>query len=153
MSKKKSGACEPTEKNAIHGNSKYTEALGLKVYQKLIDGKTVLEISELKGMPHHATIYEWLKNPKLTKFHDLYARAREIQAHRHADEILKISDDTQYAESSEAIQAARLRVDTRKWIAAKIVPKLYGDKLQNEVTGKDGSDLIPVINVSIKPND
>src|ERR1700757_750456 len=35
----------------------------------------------------------------------------------------------------------RLRVDTRKWMLAKALPKIYGDKLTAEVTGKDGAPL------------
>ena len=33
------------------------------------------------------------------------------------------------------MQRARLRVDTRKWILSKMLPKVYGDKFQ---VGGDG---------------
>jgi hypothetical protein len=60
-----------------------------------------------------------------------------------ADEILDIADDgsndymaiTRKDESEawqlngEHIQRSRLRVDTRKWLMAKMKPKVYGDKL------------------------
>jgi len=37
----------------------------------------------------------------------------------------------------EHIQRARLRVDTRKWILSKMLPKVYGDKFQ---VGGDGGE-------------
>ncbi len=37
------------------------------------------------------------------------------------------------------IQRSRLRVDARKWIAAKLLPKRYGDKLQH--TGEGGGPI------------
>jgi hypothetical protein len=39
------------------------------------------------------------------------------------------------------IEHRRLQVDARKWIAAKLKPKKYGDKQQTEVTGADGGPL------------
>lgn len=37
---------------------------------------------------------------------------------------------------------ARVEIDTRKWMAAKFLPKKYGEKITQEVTGKDGSPLL-----------
>jgi hypothetical protein len=31
----------------------------------------------------------------------------------------------------------------RKWLLAKALPKIYGDKIAAEVTGKDGAPLMP----------
>jgi hypothetical protein len=36
--------------------------------------------------------------------------------------------------NSQAIQRARLRIDTRKWLACKLVPKVYGSLKQDNVT-------------------
>lgn len=40
------------------------------------------------------------------------------------------------------IQRNRLRVDTLKWFTSKIAPKLYGERTQHEVTGKDGGEML-----------
>ena len=68
-----------------------------------------------------------------------------------ADEIVAIADENYTTDehgvkerlSSEAIQRNRLRVDTRKWMLAKMLPKVYGDhtKVTNEHTGKDGGPI------------
>ena len=43
-----------------------------------------------------------------------------------------------------AVNAARLMVDSRKWLLSKLHPEQYGDSMT--VTGKGGRDLIPVVN-------
>jgi hypothetical protein len=79
-----------------------------------------------------------------------YARAREAQADKFADDILQIADDglnDSYKDDNgntrtdqDVIARSRLRVDARKWLASKMAPKKYGDKLA--VGGAD--DLPPV---------
>ena len=57
-------------------------------------------------------------------FHSRYARAREIQAEGFVDELTDLADSA----TPENANAARLRVETRKWIVGKILSKKYGDK-------------------------
>lgn len=85
---------------------------------------------------------------------DLYARAREAQADRMAEDILQIADDgtrDTYIDSEgrertdqDVIARSRLRVDARKWLAAKMAPKKYGEKLA--IGGAD--DLPPIKTMS-----
>ena len=74
-------------------------------------------------------MYRWLN--KHAEFRELYTQAREIQADVHADELVAIADDA----TPENAQVARLRVDSRKWVASKLRPKTWGDKQQVEHTG------------------
>jgi hypothetical protein len=39
------------------------------------------------------------------------------------------------------IARSKLRVDTRKWLLAKCLPKIYGDRVVNEVVGRDGGPI------------
>ena len=41
------------------------------------------------------------------------------------------------------MQAARLQIDTVKWLAAKLLPERFGDKVTTPITGSDRRDLIP----------
>lgn len=80
-----------------------------------------------------------------------------------AEEIIEIADDSSedYIKlgddgdgpsikfDSEHVNRARLRVDTRKWIMARLSPKKYGDKLQQEITGPGG--VQPVLNILVSP--
>ncbi len=72
-----------------------------------------------------------------------YARAKVFQVEAIVDEILDIADDTSHDSvvnedgkviyDHEHINRSRLRIDTRKWLAAKLCPRLYGDKAEKTV--------------------
>lgn len=67
-----------------------------------------------------------------------------MQAEAFADEIIAIADGD--AATDPAIAAAmtardKLRVDARKWIASKLAPKKYGEKVTQEHTGAGGEPL------------
>lgn len=75
------------------------------------------------------------------EFLEKYNAARGIQAERMIDEILDIADDgsNDYIErmvrgkevimlDNEHVQRSKLRVEARLRIAAKLLPKKYGDK-------------------------
>jgi hypothetical protein len=47
-----------------------------------------------------------------------------------ADEVLSLADDVANAENPVAVAAARLQVDSRKWLLSKLKPKQYGDRLE-----------------------
>jgi len=74
----------------------------------------------------------------------MYDRAREEQAETLADEIIAIADETHqdYIEdkdgnervNGEAIQRSRLKVDARKWVASKLKPRKYGERIHQEQT-------------------
>lgn len=70
------------------------------------------------------TVYRWLREHK--DFFARYSRAHEDRADSLADEIVEIADESQFG-TLEQIQAARLRIDARKWIAAKLRPQKWGE--------------------------
>ena len=86
-------------------------------------------------MPGHTAVWAWLD--KHQEFADKYARARELQAEYYADEMVEIADSA----DKDTAQAARVRVDTRKWIASKLRPKKYGDLVKHEHGGADGAPI------------
>ena len=99
------------------------------------------------GVPK-STFLGWVKPEG--KLADQYASAREAMIHAIAEEVLQISDSEpvtivdQHGISrydSAAVQHQRLRVDSRKWLLSKMMPKVYGDKTTQEVTGANGGPL------------
>ena len=78
-------------------------------------------------------------------FAEQYTRARTLGYQLLADEILEISDDGSndtYTDdegnertNQDVIARSRLRVDSRKWMLSKMLPKVYGDKIQTEHSG------------------
>jgi hypothetical protein len=86
------------------------------------------------------TVLEWLADSSKEEFTQKYARAKDMQADFLVAEILEISDDTtqdlldgQFGQqgNAAAVQRAKLKVDSRKWIASKLAPKKYGDKVEH----------------------
>jgi hypothetical protein len=63
--------------------------------------------------------------------HRCYARARDAQADKLFKECLEIADKA----TPENVSVARLQVDTRKWAAARLAPRKYGDRVEHEVKG------------------
>lgn len=117
------------------------------ICEKLSDGKSLKEICDPDDMPTRSTIYRWLGlHPE---FSNMYDRAREEQAETLADEIIAIADESyddqmidengNIRQNSEFIQRSRLRVDARKWVAAKLKPRKYGEAKQIDHTSSDGS--------------
>lgn len=124
----------------------YNQEIADLICEKLSDGISLREICQADDMPARATVFRWLGLHK--EFSDQYARAKEEQAEALADEIVAIADDKtgdtvvtddgREIANSEFIARSRLRVDARKWVASKLKPKKYGDKVQTEVSGPDG---------------
>ena len=82
-------------------------------------------------MPSKPTVARWLEANET--FRNSYARACEERAAALAEEALSIADGLSgKIFSSEDVQAAKLQVDTRKWFAAKLAPKRFGEKVQTE---------------------
>jgi hypothetical protein len=103
----------------------------------LEDGASLRKAAESVGESAR-TVLNWTKsNPE---FLTQYTRSREIGYLQLADSILNIADETEVEAkydgddvrldlSATAVARNRLRVDTRKWMLSKMLPKIYGDKL------------------------
>ncbi len=118
--------------------SSYSTEKAVRICELISNGKTLKKICREDGMPDKATIFRWLAVNE--EFRDLYAKAKEIQAELMAEEILEIADDGindtytddegQERVNADVIQRSRLRVDSRKWLLSKLMPKKYGEKLE-----------------------
>lgn len=145
------------------GSDGYTDQIGAKVCSLVLQNYPVRQIAARKGMPTETTIWRWLAAHD--DFREQYARAKELQAERFAEEIVEISDDgtndwveregenghTITVVDHEHIQRSKLRVDARKWLMSKMAPKKYGDKIEHEVTGKDGGPLETITRIELVP--
>lgn len=159
--KKAAGAAVSTAKKVAAGANKekaklfgrpsiYNPELAAQICEHIAQGKSLRTIAEMEGMPHQATIMAWLDGSH-PDFSEQYARAREAQADKLAEEILAIADDGRsdtYLDAegnektdNEAIQRSKLRVEARKWLASKMAPKKYGDKVTQEHTGANGGAI------------
>lgn len=111
-----------------------TPQIAGQIIERLANGESLRSIAGTNGIPSRPTIYGWLAEDK--EFADQYARAREDQADTYADEIAAIADDETIPPDSR-----RIRIDARKWIACKLKPRKYGEKVTQELTGPGGGAI------------
>jgi hypothetical protein len=134
--------------------SDFTPEIASEICERLIEGESLRAICINDDMPSAATVCRWLgKHPD---FREQYAHARVAQADTLADEMLDIADDgtndwmekknsegdvvgVEY--NGDAVQRSRLRVDARKWLASKLAPKKYGERVTQEHTGAEGGPV------------
>lgn len=125
------------------GVTTFTQEIADRICEDIADGLSLREICKKNDMPSRATVFKWLAD--IDGFSDQYARARDDQAEAYADEITQISDQTPELEpvkdadgnivelkmNSAYVQWQKNRIDARKWVAAKLKPKKYGDKVEH----------------------
>ena len=144
--------------------SSYTQAIGDEICERLCNGESLRAICLPDDMPSRSAVFRWLGDDGNLSFRNQYTRAREEQADTIFDECLQIADDAtnDYMDrqtsdgttgdkvlNGEHIQRSRLRIDTRKWMAGKMRPKKYGEKLELEHSGKlDTRWTVEVVNPS-----
>lgn len=117
--------------------SDFTQDIADAICERIADGESLRAICADPEMPGTSAVCKWLgKHPE---FAEQYARARELQADALFDDCLAIADGTTL-KAGEDINARRLQIDTRKWMAGKLKGK-YSDKVKH-VGGDDGDNPI-----------
>ena len=96
-----------------------------RICEMLAAGQSMAQICRRKDMPAESTVYKWLAEGGA--FSERYARAREQQADLYADEIIEMADACE--PEAAAVAKAKARIDARKWLAARLAPKKYGDRV------------------------
>jgi hypothetical protein len=129
--------------------SDYNQETANAICAELAQGKSMRSVCAKPDMPCLTTVFQWLGRHE--EFAQQYARAKEESADALVEDMLAIADDginDTYTDEdgnertmTDVIQRSKLRVDTRKWIASKLKPKKYGEKVQTEISG--GIKVIP----------
>jgi len=125
----------------------YSPAYTSEILSRLAEGETLRQVCRDKHLPSEATVRMWVLDDMPRGFAAQYTRARMLGYLGMADELVELSDDTsrdwkkgedddEPVFNGEAVARSRLRIDTRKWILAKMLPKVFGDKLQHEHSGE-----------------
>jgi hypothetical protein len=130
--------------------SAYTQQTADEICFRLSEGESLRTILKDDHMPSMSMVFRWLADEQYKSFREQYAHAKEVCLEHMAEEMLEIADETAFdtvetqhgfKADSEWIQRSKLRVDTRKWLLAKLMPKKYGDKTTTELTGADGGAI------------
>jgi len=113
-----------------------THACGLRKLERMYE-----------NFPHPSTIYAWIYEHK--QFSEQYFEARRSQAAVIADSMLDVAEDIATYEDdrgneridSGILGKAKLEYEIKKWHAAKMAPKIFGDKQVIEQTTAENENL------------
>ena len=100
-----------------------TPELCAEICRRISEGETMQTILKDPGMPAWTTVHDWRQADE--SFRQALARAREQQAEVWAEEVKELTDAE--LPTHEAIGRARLRMQSRQWLAGKYNAQ-YADK-------------------------
>lgn len=111
-----------------------------EICRRVVDGESIKRICEDAGMPSKATVFNWLLRDDV--FRVAYAVAAHMRGHHMFEEAIEVAsqepprvivrtgeDTTESRVDAGAVQHMRLRVETLKWAAGKLNPRIYGDRI------------------------
>lgn len=115
------------------------------ICNRVIDEKISFNKAVEESCISYVTFFNWMV--KSSELKELYNYAREIRADVLFEEIIDIADTTE--EGTEMIEKPsgteiktgdmtnhrRLKIDARKWVVAKMQPKKYGDRIDQNISG------------------
>jgi hypothetical protein len=108
-----------------------------EILDRVTSGKSLSSAIKDKGMPVWSTVQ--LRIATDESFRSKYDDAVQARADRLAEEILELADADmpnwlEGPGASAWVQQKRLQVDARKWVASKLKPRTYGERLDVSVS-------------------
>lgn len=124
----------------------YDEKIAAEVCERIANGEGLEGICDDSRVPSEMTIRRWMAAQPT--FREAYARAREQQMEKWADDVIRIADDASgdYVDrvgkdgvvervvDPETVQRSKLRIDTRLRLMSKLAPGRYGDRVDVHVS-------------------
>lgn len=117
--------CNEEAKRVMGRPSTYTEEQEVSLLGHMTSGGSLVRWCQANGVSP-VTVYGWMA--RRPDFAMRYAQARADRVETHVEQLLDIADSTEGL-SRDEVESAKLRIETRKWIAAKLKPAAYGDRL------------------------
>jgi hypothetical protein len=109
-------------------------------------GRSVRSILKEKGMPAMSNFFVWLRDDEALQ--EQYARACEARGAYWGDTIMDLSDPARvellHEDPKIAVQLAKLQTDNAKWVASRLSPKRYSERVVNEMIGNRDEDPIQI---------
>ncbi len=117
------------------------DELAEAICTRMAEGESLRAICRSEGMPALGSVFRWIAVNEV--FREQYEAAMAQRTESMFEEILEIADETSLdtistengdKPNAEWISRSRLRVDARKWMLSKMLPKKYGDRQAIDVT-------------------
>lgn len=115
-----------TRKDAID----YTPALGEAICEHVAAGGSVKKFCAIAGNPSKSAVFRWLM--QYPEFAEHYTLAQEWKGEAYADETVDLAD------GNGDVQKVRNQISSRQWMAERLRPKRYGNKVGVAVEGELG---------------
>lgn len=106
-----------------------------EICARIAGGSSVAEVfrEPAADYPNQHTFWRWCADPEVER---AYRDATVTRGEKYAEEIVAISDQapplerTQFGEKHDAgfVAWQKNRIEARKWVAARMLPKRYGDR-------------------------
>ena len=101
-----------------------------KVITEIQTGRSLRQVCGDDGMPNFRTVQRWIVSDG--SFAVKYARARTAQADTLFDRMEAVEEAVSAGTMDS--HAARVVLDSMRWRASKLAPKVYGDRLDVQVS-------------------
>ncbi|MEX2673425.1 MAG: terminase small subunit [Phycisphaeraceae bacterium] len=116
---------------ATHGRpSKFSREVAEQICERIAMGASLRGICEQPDLPPESTVRGWVREDR-EGFGAMYARACQFRAELYAEQIIDIAD------TEPDPQKARVRIDARKWVACKLLPRKYGERVDVTSSGAE----------------
>lgn len=108
-----------------------------EILREIGNGASLIKAINKPGYPTYDSVQKYMRaHPDIKR---LYEEAVEIRADHLAESLIDISDETppeglDGPQLSAWINQMKIRIDTRKWTAAKLRPKQWGERMDVNVT-------------------
>ena len=138
--------------------SKFTPEIQNEILERLRQGESARQICRSDHMPDWSNFLRFKRDNE--EFRAQYDIAWADGFTAWETQIVEIANDQSrdfqpdgkggVKSDNTAVNRDRLRIDTMKWIMCKRVPHTYGDRVQQEITGKDGAPIQPILNITVE---
>jgi len=124
-----SKAVAPSAPRTVGRPSSYSDAIADVICERMINGESLLKICSDADMPSRSAVHRWCRsNPD---FAARCAHAREEMTHYLVDKIEVMAEET----TEENYQSQKVKIAVAQWRAEKIAPRIYGPRVNTEVSG------------------
>ena len=135
---------------------KYTPELATKILDAVENGMNLIEACKQHDITHH-TFRNWYR--KYPDLFTLLTRAREERCYTRFEELdRRVKDETRdyYVDDkgirrsdNTAVQRDKLIVEQTWRELRALLPKIFGETVKQEISGKDGTPLQATLNITI----
>jgi hypothetical protein len=131
-----------------------------RICERMAEGESLRAICKTKDYPAKRTVLRWVASDE--ELQKQYAKAQMDRIDHYAEQIVDIADECRVGKKVttkangdvetvevDMVERARVQIDARKWICARMNPKKYGDRVLNEHMGEGGGAVIHKVEFEI----